>query len=334
MAAKFCTQCGSEVAEGKRFCGRCGAAITQKPQTVETFSDPVQNPAVSPSWSPTPQEPAINAAVSVPAREAPMTQPLSVPLPVEEEHPVESLELLPEEPQFPYAVPILSVQPEPDERQSLPEREAFAEAPKPTNRRSPRLFVGIGLAVVVIAAGAVGFYEWHKKSSEAPVVDTTAQTQSVPDTPPTPSSPEPVEKPDAGTPAPTAGAPAPEVKPEAPIKTPQPAIGERVRPAEKTTDASRNTAPATTEHVAPAPIVRETPASSKAGVLHYSGPPVHYGEVVTFSGLPGAMLRFSFDHSSWAPRISHQPDGTQTLTLRSLTQQDQTQCEVRWEVAQ
>jgi hypothetical protein len=82
----------------------------------------------------------------------------------------------------------------------------------------------------------------------------------------------------------------------------------------------------------PAPVPASAPALVTSGVLHYHGPPIHLGERVAFPNLPGARLRFTFDHQSWQALIAHQPDGTQTLTLRSLKQDVQTQCDIGWEI--
>jgi hypothetical protein len=60
---------------------------------------------------------------------------------------------------------------------------------------------------------------------------------------------------------------------------------------------------------------------------------VPFGGTVVFSGLPAGRLRFVFDHQSWQPLISHQSDGTQTLTLRSLRLGEQAKCDVQWELA-
>jgi hypothetical protein len=57
------------------------------------------------------------------------------------------------------------------------------------------------------------------------------------------------------------------------------------------------------------------------------------GQVV-FENLPGARLRFTFDQQAWQPTIRRQPNGTQTLTMRSLLPGVQTQCDVKWEIAQ
>jgi hypothetical protein len=80
------------------------------------------------------------------------------------------------------------------------------------------------------------------------------------------------------------------------------------------------------------PQPESAPAPETSGILHYSGPPVQYGETVTFFNLPPARLRFTFDHKSWQPLISRQRDGTQKLTLRSLSQREQTSCDVSWEI--
>ena len=83
-------------------------------------------------------------------------------------------------------------------------------------------------------------------------------------------------------------------------------------------------------HVAPALPTAGTPPT--AGTLRYFGPPLRFGQTVVFAGLPGGRLKFTFDHQSWSPLIARQPDGTQKLTLRSLKQGEQTQCDVGWEI--
>ena len=82
----------------------------------------------------------------------------------------------------------------------------------------------------------------------------------------------------------------------------------------------------------PSPMHVTVPALPTAGTLHYYGPPVRFGQTVVFAGLPGGRLKFTFDHQSWSPLIARQLDGTQKLTLRSLKQGEQTQCDVGWEI--
>jgi hypothetical protein len=326
MAAKFCTKCGFEWTEGKRFCGRCGAAGKQTPQPVEVLSAAAMDASPSVPVQSAPPEPVVSVPVSLPMVKGP-TVP-AVPTPMQMGGAKQVPELRPDFVNAPEPVATQIEEVRPLERQAPSESTAASSS-------FHRFLAGTLVAILVVAAGALGFYEWHKKSPDAAVTNTTAQTQSSSDTLETPSSPQSVEKPDAGMslPVPPTSTPVPAVESEAPA-APAPPIRKREHSEVPPFDSPRNPAPARSERVAPAPIVREAPASPKVGVLRYSGPPVHFGEVVTFSGLPGAMLRFSFDHASWQPRISHQPDGTQRLTLRSLTQQDQTQCEVRWEIAQ
>ncbi len=84
----------------------------------------------------------------------------------------------------------------------------------------------------------------------------------------------------------------------------------------------------------PKPLAPSQPAAATSGILRYSGPPVQFGESISFSKLPKAMLRLSFDRAVWQPQFSRQSDGTQTLTLRSLSHDPQTQCVVVWQIPQ
>lgn len=112
------------------------------------------------------------------------------------------------------------------------------------------------------------------------------------------------------------------IEPEQPTPAPTPNIA----------DIPNSPPSAVQRQPVPAPV--PAPTQQTRGVRHYSGPPIHYGERITFSNLPGARLRFTFDHQLWQPLISRQPDGTQTLTLRSLKQGEQTQCDLDWEIIQ
>jgi hypothetical protein len=123
--------------------------------------------------------------------------------------------------------------------------------------------------------------------------------------------------------------------------------GRAASPAQRTSSEVPRVAPPTAseQHTTPTfaasapvanigstPNARNEPKSltPTSGVLHYHGPPVNFGESITFATLPGSRLRFTFDHQSWQPLISRQADGTQTLTLRSLKRDAQTECEVEW----
>jgi hypothetical protein len=57
-----------------------------------------------------------------------------------------------------------------------------------------------------------------------------------------------------------------------------------------------------------------------------------HGEIV-FKDLPADRLKLTFDHDAWQPTIHRQPDGTQTLEMRSIKPGIQTNCEIRWEIA-
>jgi hypothetical protein len=399
MAAQFCSQCGSEVAEGKRFCSRCGAAVKQRPEVPALTSEGSER---SRAAVPLPQElPAMTIEVSsatvagsagdvracsncgsgIPhakrfcaqcgtavTQDLRPTAPLGAPLndasrpspPNPSPQQSRRVALISElsnqdgvrlasstSAQVELAGPTMPFQRldtqdvyQPPIR---PEATGYltSQPPDASHERkgqySHHLPIGVAVLALILGVGAFGFYEWHKKSSGAAAVATPAEMQSSAKTAQTIPSSESVVKSDdtTPTPAPPAEASTPKVKPEVPsVPVPPASVGQKARTAAAIIDPPQNPGP---DHVAPgtpAPVTNEPPATPNSGILHYSGPPVHYGDAITFRGLPAAMLRFSFDHSSWQPRISHEPDGTQTLTLRSLSHQDQTQCDVRWEVAQ
>jgi hypothetical protein len=54
----------------------------------------------------------------------------------------------------------------------------------------------------------------------------------------------------------------------------------------------------------------------------------------TFRNLPGDRLKLTFDHDAWLPLIHREPDGTQTLIMRSIKPGIQTKCDIRWEIVQ
>jgi hypothetical protein len=333
MAVKFCKQCGSEMAAGKRFCGRCGAAITE----ATGFGEPVGKSVmeVFPYAALDPNSPSPPGDVLVPLllNEQPANAAIPIETRIEDAgHPAE---WRPDEVEDQHITRTRNDEPAAIERDTPAPRDAPVIAPETKGRHSPRLLVGIGLVVVLIAVGAVGFFEWHKRSASVAEVG-SAQPKSLADTRPTSPIPDPVEKLDNGKPSPIemAHALTPEVKRGVAVSsTPRPEVRVKNTSADKEVDRYQAATPVVGERPTAAPIIRGAPATAMAGVLHYAGPPVHFGEVITFSGLPAAMLRFSFDHSSWQPRILHQSDGTQTLMLRSVIQKDQTQCEVGWEVA-
>lgn len=87
----------------------------------------------------------------------------------------------------------------------------------------------------------------------------------------------------------------------------------------------------------PAPVAQMTPSEvdkPNPGVLCDGVIAVPQNGELTFTNLPGDRLRFTFDHDAWSPSIRRQPDGTQTLTMRSIKPGIQTKCDIRWEIAQ
>src|ERR1035438_5817807 len=71
-----------------------------------------------------------------------------------------------------------------------------------------------------------------------------------------------------------------------------------------------------------------------SGVLCNGTIGVPQNGLLTFRNLPADPLRFTFDPGDWEPTISQQPDGTQTLVMRSIRPGTQTRCDMRWEIIQ
>jgi len=83
------------------------------------------------------------------------------------------------------------------------------------------------------------------------------------------------------------------------------------------------------ESAAPAPPIKPT-----SGVLCNGPVEVRQNGELAFKNLPGDRLKFTFDHDAWLPLIHREPDGTQTLIMRSIKSGIQTKCDIQWEVAQ
>jgi hypothetical protein len=75
-------------------------------------------------------------------------------------------------------------------------------------------------------------------------------------------------------------------------------------------------------------------AKPTSGVLCNGVISVPQNEELTFKNLPGERLKFTFDHNAWTPTITRQPDGTQSLVMRSIKPGIQTKCDMRWEIVQ
>jgi hypothetical protein len=167
------------------------------------------------------------------------------------------------------------------------------------------------VSTLQVATGPTG----PTATESAPVPTPTPASTFVPAPTPNPTSEDIPPNPDQAK----KDAAPPPAAPSQPSPTrPQPA---QTRPA---------AAPPQSNDAPPQPV---RPARQTSGVLHAAVEVAQNGEVV-FENLPGARLRFTFDHSLWQPTISHQANGTQTLVMRSLKPGIQTVCDVRWEIVQ
>jgi len=178
----------------------------------------------------------------------------------------------------------------------------------------------IGLIGILLLLGGVGLWIYMKHAAPKPVVVDTATAVPAPlpvETVPAPVTPVEAPKPEVIPPNPD------NEKPE-PVKAPKP-VPTRPVPTPVPTPASRPPA-----LPAPPPPVAAAPTS---GVLHASVEVMQDGEVV-FENLPKARLKFTFDRSAWKPTIHRQPNGTQTLVMRSLKPGVQRSCDVKWEIVE
>jgi hypothetical protein len=208
--------------------------------------------------------------------------------------------------------------------------------------RSTKPIVGIAAAILVAVAVGVCWYLVHQtqikrnqsQSASVKAPDSTMGTTGM--------------KPNAGTPVTQTAA-----TPLAP-KPAQGALSGAARQSEK--PAMQTPLPLKTLPPAPRPVYAPhpisnlpsnivnqatpvfahtvSPTSPRKGVLHYAGAPVSFGGTVVFGNLPKDRLRFTFDRGAWQPLIRKNPDGTQTLTLRSIKQESQTTCDVSWEISE
>jgi outer membrane biosynthesis protein TonB len=217
------------------------------------------------------------------------------------------------------------VQPPPPPAAPPPISQPFVAPPTPVkDGPGAGVWIGIfGILLLVVGAG-LWFYttQTHKAATEqvavAPVSPTPVPT-------PTPVS--------TFVPAPTPTATT-EVIPPNPDQVSNSARPEAPKPStapKATVVPVTRPAPQVDPAPAPTPPVKTAPPTS--GVLHAAVEVAQNGEVV-FENLPGARLKFTFDHSAWQPTISHQPNGTQTLVMRSLKPGIQKTCDVRWEIVQ
>ena len=248
----------------------------------------------------------------------------------------------------PARAPSQYMEPVPVETSFEPEEEAIVSVHVKRRGATGWLITAI-VSVLVISVAAFWTYEWHRgatftslfgrsnasETASSSQVQPQSQVQIQPQSQTQNSESEVQQKPRAG---------ASEDQISAPVTSSGTGKQQVTNPTQgkitvasgnvvSTTSNPQNQTPPAPPVVANPPVVNP-PQQPTTGMLHYSGPPVHFGETVTFTGLPGGRLRFTFDHLTWQPLISRQPDGTQTLTLRSLKKDVQTQCQVAWAIVQ
>jgi len=352
MASKFCTKCGSPTIAGKRFCGKCGQPIAQPDSSPEltgktTDTQPIQQASSLPDAVP---PAAVLTSSQTPSKQVPvLSDPdVNVEIPSSQpqtDRPIEAtpVSLMPEpvsengsffpflsEEKAPVVVDKTVTGSPSDDEISAPSSNS------PWGRKA--LLTGSAALVLILAVSAVWLYVTHvrAKHSQAPVIIATAQPLIALNS----SSPSGTnDKPSAATPMAPEQVPAtpseqahPQIPPTPPFGSTKQLQEQPASPAPVKLSSADIPNPPTgnVQNAPPEPSL--VPAAPTSGMLHYSGPPVPYGGTVVFINLPGDRLSFVFDHQSWQPLISRQPDGTQKLTLRSLKQGEQTQCDVEWKV--
>jgi hypothetical protein len=316
------------VLAGKKFCTKCGNPITQVALRTETLNDVVES---------------LNSAKESTSliTELPLTTeaPVAVDVnrdPEDSGKPVKMSVSSPERMDIPEETPTLAI-PEADADAdmvappaSTAADEPFSASPESATRKGPSHFLillgGVAACLLVIAI-AVSLYISHNKpaSPAAPATASKASQNSPPASISEANKPSAAkhgseETVNAGNEAPQAKASAQAL--EAPSRI----------DAKQKSSTEVAVSPIPKEPVTKLPERRTAATSQSSGTLHYAGAPVHFGETVTFTNLPSAQLKFTFDHRAWRPLISRQSDGTKKLTLRSLKRVEQTTCDVAWEV--
>jgi len=333
LGPRLCTQCGQPLVAGKRFCGKCGQPVA----------------AVAPSETPAPSSDSRSLYdAAVPSQTA-------APAPTASN-------------EFSSAPPTLFDQPTATSPAWEPETPAsVAFMPNPDSERIGTSWTArlrsiswhnasmlAGGCILVIVTAAIGLWLHHRhtivgagasnlviagsaapKSSEPVFATRTANPALA--APPAITSGGTSEKPSAGKASETSQQVSPDRVQDQATASDR-SLPTVVRPpvTQAHLEVPRNSAAFSQDssHPNSAPPLAKIPEPPRNGVLHYNGPPVPYGGTVAFHNLSGGRLRFVFDHTSWQALISRQPDGTQTLTLRSIRHADQAQCDVQWEAVQ
>jgi hypothetical protein len=297
MAAPFCTGCGAAVAEGTRFCVKCG-----QPVSTAAFPTPPPPPPLPPSQVSSPQS-------------GPLPPPPPPP-------PAPSISQVA---QYPAAQDPIGLYPPPQ-----PVKEGAGAGVWIAILGLLLLAAGGGLWFYTTRIHPRQAAQPVTQPTTQPVTQPTPQP--VRQEPiqvaaaPTPPAPEAIPpNPDFAKPADTAKN----------DKAPKTGPRQDTAPPIQTRNRNPPAAGASPPQTAPAPVppqpVPVKPAGPTSGTLHATVEVAQYGEVV-FENLPGGRLKFTFDHSAWQPTIHRQSNGTQTLIMRSLRKGIQRTCDVKWEL--
>lgn len=328
LTAQPCSQCGFVVPAGKRFCMKCGAGVSEgTPAQVANTGAPAR--AAFPPSSTLVAQAALHSEPDVPSKE-PISQPAQAAIPASPQHPIET----------PFASIAPSVPATSAVLSPLQVASRDAHAVEASGKRSGKAWVLASTLIVVAAVGAGGtwlHFQHAKKaaSASAGVPDKTAASSLPPSTTSTEAAAKPTAAAHAENTSPNSS-PAPAAIASASASVEQPSALFRTsvpKPAPKMAVIQPSPKPSVQDVQEPTPPSLDLPTAPRAGDLHYAGPPVHFGGVIVFQHLPAGRLRFIFDHQAWQPLISREPDRSQTLTLRSLRQFDQMECDVHWELS-
>jgi len=308
MASPFCTACGATLAEGQRFCVKCGSAVGQAP--VPAPPPVVEETVVvaAPKYV-EPPPPPLPPPVPPPAPYAPPPPPsqqVYVPLPT------------------PVPAPPPTMAPPP---MMPPPLMPMPAAPVASSGPGAGLWIGL-LGFLLLLGGAGLWFYTTRMSKPHPVTVETATSERAPQpqVPTAPAAP-PLVVQNPATPEPAAPEPVTHAPPPSPAPKPE---GMPPNP-----DIAKKTPVAPPVQQPPVPVTAPpvVPSKPTSGTLHAAVEVAKYGEVV-FEGLPNDRLRLIFDHDAWQPTIHRQPNGTQTLVMRSLKQGIQRSCDVKWEIVQ
>jgi hypothetical protein len=331
MASKFCTKCGAPTIDGKRFCGKCGQPLASSAVVADVTGQAVE--AVAVQLAPNPAD-SVSVAAITPSLQ---TELREEPLPSSVDAQVVNPALVSSVNEFVPAVAASSPIPPVANEASSPVAPVAAEpggpvvtSPIRTRPVAQTALIAGGVALaLILALSAVWVHVSHFRAKRAAIAAESAQPLTGAST--TSDFSGSGNKPSAATQAaPTPNVPAPSGQVQ---QQPSPSSANVV--PEKKAPAAPAPVQLSNANIPPNPPGQQreaAPAMPTSGVLHYSGPPVPFGGTVVFANLPGERLSFIFDHQAWQPLISHQPDGAQKLTLRSLKQGVQTQCDVGWKV--